>query len=305
MHDLKYREFSLRRYCRDSGREVCHTTSKLQKASPPKRPGFHRSFSNALNSLRTKSDPRPATLDSLKRNDSGYGSISSVDFDKDERPRSAGHDLKPPPPPSTDTIKLEFSNYAQLDVKRAGGKANRRYEFEYWGASYAWKRVVRKGGECREASYHLIKGGNDKALAYITPAPLTSAQLQEEHDKGGWIPPSSMWIADESLVRGQKDVADVVIATGLIALVDDSIRARFRVKRTRQLLIPLQKSQIGVEYVGPKRLINGMFRRDSTSGHHTSRPSSSSGRPSTSGGYGTASSRIPAGAALRQSSYER
>lgn len=301
MHDLKNREFSLRRYCRDSGREVCHSVTKQNRTNQQKRPGFQRSLSNALSSIRTKSESRTSTLASLKRNDSGYGSMHSVDFDNDERPRSAGHDSNPPPPPSTDTLKLEFSNYAQLDIKRAGGKGNKRYEFEYWGTSYAWKRIVRKDGVLKGVSYHLTKAGGESVLAYIMPASLTSAQLSEEHNKGGWVPPCSMWIADENLVRAQKDVADVVIASGLMALVDDSIRAHFHSKHTRHLTIPLPKSRMGMEYVGPKRLINEMFRREPISSH-PSRPSSS-GRPSTSW-YGTTSSRIPAGA-VRQSSYER
>jgi len=317
MHDLRNREFSLRRYCRDSGREVCHSILKQQKPSAPKRPSFQRSWSNAFSSIRPKSDPRTTTLASLQRNDSGYGSMHSVDCDNEQRPRSEGYDSKPQQPSPTDTIKLEFSNYAQLDIKRCGGTNSKRYEFEYWGPSYAWRRIVRQDGVLKETAYHLTKAGSDKLLAYIMPASLTPAQQHEEHAKGGWIPPCSMWIADDSLLRGQqKDVADVVIASGLMALVDDCIRARFQSSRrpplssshssstlTRQLTIPLPKSQMGVEYIGPKRFITEMFRRDSGSSSRYPHQSTSS-RPSSSSGHGSTSSRTPTGAA-RQYSQER
>ncbi|KAF7198294.1 hypothetical protein HII31_00033 [Pseudocercospora fuligena] len=278
MHDLRDREFSLRRYCRDSGREVCHSTRKVQKSPIEKRPGFQRSLSNALSSMRTKSEQRSPTLASLKRNDSGYGSLnSSVDFDRDARPYSAS---ATPKAQQQNSMHLEFSNYAHVDIKRTGGKSSKRYDFEYWGSQYSWRRTVRKGGETKAVSYQLTRAGQDRPVAHIIPAPLTPAQVEEEHRLGGWVPPCSMWIADEGIARGQKDVADVVLATGLLALVDDSIKTHFHSKNSKQLLIP--RLQMGVEYVGPKRLINEMFKRD-TSGSH-SRQLSSSSRPSSSAG---------------------
>jgi hypothetical protein len=108
---------------------------------------------------------------------------------------------------STDfkTVRLEFSNYAQISVTRNGGKA---YEFEYWGVHYAWKRVVRTDGVVRSVSFHLTMIGSNSVLAYIVPSPLTPAQAEEECSKGGWIPSCSMWLADESLVRGRKDISE-------------------------------------------------------------------------------------------------
>ena len=304
MHDLKNREFSLRRYCRDSGREVCHSVRKNQKPAAEKRPAFHRSLSNALNSMRPKSEQRSSTsptVANLKRNDSGYGSMHSVDFDHDDRPLSAGNDDTSQEQPPSNNIKLEFSNYAQVDVKRTGVKASKRYEFEYWGIHYAWKRVSRKDGSGRETSYHLTKTGSDQVLAYIKPVPLTSRQTEEERNKGGWIPPCSMWIADERIIRSQKDVSDVILACGLMALVDDSIRTHFHSPDSKQLLIPVPKLSMGVEYVGPKRLINEMFNRKDMSSTSQSRPSSSS-KPSPTAA-GNAGTRRPAGSA-RQPSYE-
>ena len=282
MHDLKNREFSLRRYCRDSGREVCHSVRKHRKPAAERRPGIQRSLSNALHSMRPKPEQRSSTsptVASLKRNDSGYGSMHSVD-DEEERPKTAGDGGKPQEQSPTNTIKLEFSNYAQVDVKRTGVKGSKRHEFEYWGVNYAWKRVSRKDRGFKETSYHLTKAGSDRVLAYIMPARLTSQQADEERNKGGWIPPCSMQIADEQIIRSQKDVSDVVIASGLMALVDDSIQSHFHSKESKQLLVPVPKLHMGVEYVGPKRLINEAFNRKGSSPIQ-SRPSSSY-RPSSS-----------------------
>ncbi|KAF2774537.1 hypothetical protein EJ03DRAFT_340635 [Teratosphaeria nubilosa] len=249
MHDLKNREFSLRRYCRDSGREVCRSERKRTKPKSEQRPGFHRSLSNALNSMtmRSRSEVRAATRRDLQRNDSGYGSLHSIDLPETDRPRSADDgalDL-----PLDDTVRLEFSNYAQIDVKRAGVKSNKRYDFEYWGVFYSWKRIARKDGPCTGFTYRLTKSGSDKPLAYIIPLSLTPLQTQEEQAKGGWISPCSMWLADESVILGQKDVVDAVVASGLIALVDDAIRARFGPTKENKTLISLPKKQLSVDYI--------------------------------------------------------
>ena len=205
MHDLKERQFSLRRYCRDSGREVCHSVLKTQKPVAEKRPGFQRSLSNALSSMLPKSDTKVPTMSSLKRNDSGYGSMHSIDFDDEplpvvEEPKNQQH--------MTHTMKLEFSNYAQLDVTRVGAKAGKRYEFDYWGVNYAWKRIVQRKHDNLETSFHLVKAGSEQVLAYISPIALSRSEARDEEAKGGWIVPCSMWIADEHIVDAQKDVSE-------------------------------------------------------------------------------------------------
>jgi hypothetical protein len=205
MHDLKERQFSLRRYCRDSGREVCHSVLKTQKPVAEKRPGFQRSLSNALSSMLLKSDTKVTTTLSLKRNDSGYGSMHSVEFDDEPVPAVVEHKNQQQ---MTHTMKLEFSNYAQLDVTRVGAKAGKRYEFDYWGESYAWKRIVQKKHDGLETSFHLVKAGSEQVLAYIMPIALSRSEAREEQAKGGWIMPCSMWIADESIVLSQKDVSE-------------------------------------------------------------------------------------------------
>jgi hypothetical protein len=205
LHDLRNREFSLRRYCRDSGREVCHTVRKYQKPAAEKRPTFQRSFSNAIANLRSSKgsdDPN------LRRQDSGYESVFGLDSLDEEstRPKTAGDRPSMALMP-TNTIKLEFSNYAHIDVKRRGAKTNKRYEFEYWGNDYAWRRVTRKVDNVRVTSYHLLRHDSDRSLAQIAPFELNEAESHEEASKGGWIPPCSMQITDDQILSSG-DVAE-------------------------------------------------------------------------------------------------
>ena len=67
----------------------------------------------------------------------------------------------------------------------------------------------------------------------------------------------------------------VIVSAGLMALVDNTVRDRFHAKHEKPSILPK------VEYVGPKRLINEMFRPN--------RSLSSNSRPSTSHGYSTGS----------------
>ncbi|KND92320.1 hypothetical protein TOPH_03013 [Tolypocladium ophioglossoides CBS 100239] len=137
----------------------------------------------------------------------------------------------PPPPPSppllvpTATIKLEFSNYARVDVSRRHGK---RYEFAWWGRSYAWRRAVDK--TLGTVSFHLVRDGEAEPVAHIVSEVRSPNQVDAEERAGGWIPPCYMWISDQSVVEAVTDVADVIVATGLIALVDDCIRERWQKK---------------------------------------------------------------------------
>lgn len=206
MYDLKSREFSLRRYCRDSGREVCHSSRKYTKAAAERRPVLQRSLSSALSSIRPKSsDAKASTTTGLKRHDSGYESMSEDEEAEATTKARKGQRSIPLP---TNTTQLEFSNYAHIDVKRRGAKTTKRYEFEYWGKSYAWKRVSRRDGNSKEISYHLINPETKKAIAHIVPAVLTPAESQVEDAKGGWVSPCSLWISDEKVLNGLTDLAE-------------------------------------------------------------------------------------------------
>ena len=215
MHDLKNREFSLRRYCRDSGREVCHSSRKYTKPAVISRPGLQRSMSSALSSIRNKSESKNATKTSLKRHDSGYDSMSDNEEPKDAtRPSSKSRSIPLP----TNTTQLDFSNYAHVDVKRRGAKSSKRYEFEYWGTNYAWKRVAVRMGTFKEISYHLVNTETSATVAHIVPATMTAAEAREEDAKGGWIPPCLMWISDERIIKGRTDVAEYVKPIGCVAV---------------------------------------------------------------------------------------
>jgi hypothetical protein len=209
MQDLRTREFSLRRYCRESGREVCHSTRKYQKPAAEKRPVLQRA-STALASL-VKSDSRPSTSAGLKRSDSGYESVQDIGdevMDVGSRPKSVGYSKGRALMP-TNTIKLEFSNYAHLDVKRRGAKSYKRYGFEYWGHDYSWKRIVKKEHDHDSVSYYLVRDDNDKEpLAHICPVRLSQDEAREERARGGWVPPCYMRITDEKILRSDTDLPE-------------------------------------------------------------------------------------------------
>jgi len=162
-----------------------------------RRPGLQRSVSNAIASLVTKPELKRQSSLKTKRQDSDHDSESELEELSSVRKTS---------PAETNTIKLDFSNYAQVEMTRRGAKASKRYDFEYWGVKYSWRRVTSKEGSNKEISYHLISA--NKAVAHIMPVPLTTAQSREEAEKGGWVPPCSMWISDESILQGTADVAE-------------------------------------------------------------------------------------------------
>jgi hypothetical protein len=277
MQDLRTRQFSLRRYCRDSGREVCHSIRKYQKPAAEMRPVLQRA-STALASL-VKSESRPSTSAGLKRADSGYDSMhhfsSKADDDEDDeleqsRPKTVGYSKGRALMP-TNTIKLEFSNYAHIDVKRRGAKSYKKYAFEHWGVDYSWKRIIKKEGQQESVSYYLVRDDNDKEpLAHICPVRVTPSEAHEEAARGGWVPPCYMRITDEKILNSDSDISDVVVATGLMALVDDCIKRRFHSKQTTQMHIPLLRSSpfkmANLEYIGPKRLIDEVFNRKQFNG---------------------------------------
>lgn len=207
MHDLKRREFSLRRYCRDSGREVCHSQRKYTKSSVMTGPGLQRSMSNALSSLRSKSETKTPTMTGLKRHDSGYDSMPEDKLKEGTASHSTNFSSSLPIP--TNTTQLKFSNYSHIDIKRRGAKASKRYEFEYWGTRYAWKRVAVRSGNFKEISYHLISTKTSEPLAHIVPVPRSISDIREEVAKGGWVPPCALTF-EESVLATSTDLAEYV-----------------------------------------------------------------------------------------------
>ena len=185
MHDLRRREFSLRRHCRDSGREACHSTRKYQKPSIMRRPDFKRSMTSAISSLRPQSADGKPTKASLKRQDSGYDSLDETIMQSPSSPQitpQAKSILRP-----TNTTVLDFANYSHLEVKRRGAGTSKRYEYKYWGTSYAWKRVSTTSGDYKEISYHLVNTKSSSSIAHIVPVPLSHSEAREEDARGGYV----------------------------------------------------------------------------------------------------------------------
>jgi hypothetical protein len=209
MQDLRERKFSLRRYCRDSGREICNSNRKYArpaKARQQRRPTLQRSLTSALQTLGVKAAPV-----SFKRSDRGY---ESDDVD-DLRTFTSAEEATIP----TNTIKIEFSNYAHVEVERQKTKIGKCWAFEYWGVPYHWVRARHSMG------YRLVNCITGNTTAHITPELLCKREIQAETSRGGWCPPCSMVISDRNVSdQAKSDLADVIVATGLIALTDDSIR---------------------------------------------------------------------------------
>jgi len=109
----------------------------------------------------------------------------------------------------TNTIKLEFSNYARVDIHRRGKSKNKRYEFEWWGHRYTWARAIDK--QLGLVSFHLVRDGNTEApVAHIVPETRSPSQVLADESAAGWVPPCFMWIADESVLDAMTDVAEYV-----------------------------------------------------------------------------------------------
>jgi hypothetical protein len=201
MYDLHKREFSLRRYGRDCGREVAHTHQKFEK-TVSKRPVL--AMTKAFQSFRGKSEQEKQMT--LNRQDSGYGSHDDEE-EETERPRSSNGSEETK---ATNTLTLEFSNYAHVELTRKGAKASRKYDFEYWGKNYSWKRLMRRNpatGE-EETSYQLVNNGTTSIVAVILPDPRSSLDTQ---DFGGeFVPACSFYFKDSvhDPINGPSDVAE-------------------------------------------------------------------------------------------------
>lgn len=210
MYDFKTRDFSLRRYGRDCGREVAHIKRKVMKPVP-QRPTLQRSVSKALDTIRGKSDHTQDLPFKLNRADSGYSS-SGFDLEDEEPPcPSSACQLSSQ---ATNICTLEFSNYAHVDLTRRGGNSSKKYDFEYWGKSYSWKRVVKHVGPhagAEEVSYQLANNNTGNIVAQIVPDQLSPSRAKAEEEKGGFVPPCSFWLRDsvqDPVISCLADVAE-------------------------------------------------------------------------------------------------
>lgn len=207
MYDLRDRDFSFRRYGRDCGREVAHIKRKFEQASP-QRPALQRSVSKALHSFRGKQGVGAEHSFILNRQDSGY---SSGGLDEEEYDHGFGLGEKTPATAKpTNTCTLQFSNYAHVDLARRGGKASKKYDFEYWGKNYSWKRIIKPvGAYDEETLYQLINNATHNVVACIEPDVLTPEMIQAEEAKGGFVPPCTMYLINSAHDPVTCEMADI------------------------------------------------------------------------------------------------
>ncbi|KAJ5503188.1 hypothetical protein N7463_006062 [Penicillium fimorum] len=274
MYDLLSRKFSFRRYCRDSGREVCHSARREVVPAHERRPALRSSWSSVFAGFRPGSAGGHCPPNGeLKRHDSGLGAgcahghgqtareevdKGTVEEDELETEKEGQRAL----PILGETMLLEFSNYAHVELRRKGPGSTKKYEFEYWSTKYQWRREVRKEGDLHEVSYYLVDTRTSKTIAHLVPDTLAPLEVVEEESKGGWVPPSSLWISDPEVYKTMPDVADVIVATGIIALVDDCIRRRWHHERRPSWILPAQYSLAkSLERMGPRRLIGQVLQR--------------------------------------------
>ena len=246
--NLHERQFSLRRYCRDSGREVCNSKKKYAKPAPKaivhrKRPSLQRSMTSAFHM--GKKSPR--------RTNSGYESDDEADdVEAELRAFTLNSEVEATIP--TNTVRLEFSNYAQVEVHRQRQDRVKQYDFEYWGEAYHWRRERSVEDGETVFSYELIRLRTGNCIAYIMPDKLDGRQSRVETAQGSWVPPSSMRITEEI----SQDLGDVVVATGLIALTDDCIKRRWHSTHSARIHIP----SVGcMDYVEPHKVADVVFRK--------------------------------------------
>jgi len=225
MHDLRDREFSLRRYCRSSGREVCHSVLKrIKQTSQATGP---RRLSNAFSTIRRKASSAASSMASVKRTTSNRGSISSRSgsrhstfgsqggFDDEVYGDDSGESSNVEVSIDSSIIKLEFSNYACVEIQCRGRKSSKRYKFEYWGNRYTWNRVKTDSAY----SFHLIKDGKaTNPVAHIIPELRSLREQKQDEADGGWVQPCSMWIADKSVLDSLTDLAEYESLTNRISL---------------------------------------------------------------------------------------
>lgn len=123
--------------------------------------------------------------------------------------RSDEHDNLKTPGRLGDTISLEFSNYAHVELKRRSSPST-RYDYEYWSTRYQWRQrqETRRDADLREVSYYLVNMQTSKSVAHILPEIMTPLEVVEEESKGGWIPPASMWISDSAVFETMPDIAE-------------------------------------------------------------------------------------------------
>ena len=169
MHDLPDRDFSLRRYSRDSGRQVC-STKRAYAPTARNLPGEKRH-----------------SLFRRRRMSHGDGATVSA---------AAPTFLAP-----TTNMNLDFMNYARVQVFKKRDSC----AFAWWGHRYEWRRVVDK--DLGTVAFHLVRD-EAHPVAHIVQEARSPSEVQAEQLAGGWVPPCSMWISEPEVLAALTDVAE-------------------------------------------------------------------------------------------------
>ncbi|KAJ5791474.1 uncharacterized protein N7518_008485 [Penicillium psychrosexuale] len=259
MYDLLARKFSFRRYCRDSGREVCNSARREVVPAHERRPALRTSWSSVFAGLRPGSAGGHCPTDELKRQHSrlggGYGHGDEVDKGRTEE-NEWEKEGKSALPILGETILIEFSNYAHVELRRKGPGSTKKYEFEYWSTKYQWRREVRKEGDLHEVSYFLVDTRNSKTIAHLVPDTLAPLEVVEEESKGG----GCHLLHCGSVIL--KFTRRCLMLPRIVALVDDCIRRRWHHERRPSWILPAQHSLVkSLERMGPRRLIGQVLQR--------------------------------------------
>lgn len=252
MKNLHERQFSLRRHCRDSGREVCHSNKKYAKPPPRGQPQKKPTMSRAWTSYIGRK-----TGGARRSRDSGYQSDEEDDQELEEELRNFTMNSEVKATIPTNIIRLEYSNYAQVEIHKRRQSDIRKYDFEYWGEPYTWQRQQQVDEDDGEIIYfyELINLRTDDCVAYIMPDKLDAVQSRLEERQGGWVPPCSMRLTNASV---SDDLGDVIVATGLIALTDDCIKRRWHNSRSTRIHCANENSN---DFVEPEQVVDKVFPR--------------------------------------------
>jgi hypothetical protein len=206
MHDLMGRCFSLTRYCRGSGQQICSSSRKHFPASI-----LSSASRNAQHSLgHASQQPRIHQAGAISHHKSISGQASARKSNRKQHllpPKAEVLSLETDRS-KLDTIQLSFSDHTHINFRKRGLKRSKRYEYEFWGTKYEWRRQIYHRGHVQKVSYHLVNIETSSSIAHITPEPLTAREAQEEEDSGGWVPPCTMQITDRRLFRSLNDVAE-------------------------------------------------------------------------------------------------
>ncbi|TGZ82569.1 hypothetical protein EX30DRAFT_329930 [Ascodesmis nigricans] len=222
-------------YDGDRNLRVAHAKRRFEKSSQL-RPALTKALTT---SFRGKSD---LPWGPVQRQDSGYHSEGEEETEV--------QDVKAPK--HTNSMSLEFSNYAHVELTRRNATAVKKYDFEYWGTSYTWRRTV---GANDFTSYSLTNNKSGKTVATLTPDPDGQAN-------DGFIRPYSLYFKDskeDPVTDSRCDVFDVLVSTALMTLIDDTIKRRYHIKRTVSISLAPGSKTLQMEYVGPRRFMNEMF----------------------------------------------